>query len=332
MWKSDVFSSYKDRLRVRLNGCSEGGSFFLIGITENATEKEIYRIDISGTFKIDYEFDPVSLAIYEGVKEFYAEVSGECRIDKWSVEDIEDEKVTAYDDECFVSNGLVSVMREDGSEIRVSVIPKKTLFVGNSILLGMFSSYGMCASDKNHDYASLIAAKILELSPTSTFSRLYASPFEHSESTEAFDEWFYNSINPTTEKESFKSFESDLDLIVFQLMDNVNTPEKKEAFKKNMPELLRRVKGLSPNARIIWVYGWFMKRDIVDFIKQTCSDWKIESLDISSAHKKENYAKSGQISINPEGEEIVVKDTWITHPGNDGMAEIAKMLTKKILG
>ncbi len=332
MWKSEKFSSLEDKLKLNISGYSESGSFSLIGITENGDKKQIYKKYISENFEISYEFDPISLAIYSGISEFYGEIDCECSVDRWEISKVEDEKSSQKDNECLVDNGFVTVAQENGAEIRVSVIPKKVLFVGNSILLGMFSSYGMCATDKYHDYAYLTEQKILELSPDCTFSRLYASPFEHSESREAFDEWFYNFINPTTQKESYKSFDRDLDLIVFQLMDNVNTPEKTEAFKKNMPELLRRVKKLSPKARILWVYGWFMKREIVDFIKESCAKWNIETLDISSTRTKENEAISGQTSISPDGEKITVKDTWITHPGDGGMAAIADLIIKKIFG
>ena len=332
MWKSETFSSLEDKLKIRVSGYAEGGKFSLVGFTENGDEKTIYEKEIEGNFDLTYEFDPVSLAIYSELVKFGAKISGECHIDLWSTKKVEDTHDAIFDNENVIKNGLVPVKQENGEEILVSVIPKKVLFVGNSILLGMFSSYGMCATDKYHDYAYLTEQKILELSPDCTFSRLYASPFEHSESREAFDEWFYNFINPTTQKESYKSFDRDLDLIVFQLMDNVNTPEKTEAFKKNMPELLSRVKKLSPKARIIWVYGWFMKREIVDFIKESCAKWTRETLDISSTRTKENEAISGQTSISPDGEKITVKDTWITHPGDGGMAAIADLMIKKIFG
>ena len=332
MWKSETFSSLEDKLKINVKGNAEGGNFSLIGFTENGDEKTVYEKKIAGNFDFSYEFDPVSLAIYSGLVKFYTTISGDCRVDLWSVKEVEDTRDSARDSECVIKNGFVPVKQENGEEILVSVIPKKVLFVGNSILLGMFSSYGMCATDKYHDYAYLVSKRITEDSPECSFARLYASPFEHCVSEADFDEWFYNAVNTTTEKETFKNFESDLDLIVFQLMDNVNTPEKTEAFKKNMPELLARVKKLSPKARIVWVYGWFMKRDIVDFIKESCAKWNIETLDVSSARTLKNQAISGQTSFSPEGEKITVKDTWITHPGDGGMAAIADLMIKKIFG
>ena len=325
MWQSNHFSSSEDRMLLNIKGHCDTGVFSLIGVTESNEEKCLYSENIAGEFDISYEFDPVSLAIYSAIGKFYLTIKGECQVSNWSVNsitsDISYENNETIDSDCTDKETV---------EKEMPFNPENVLFVGNSILLGMFQSYGMCATDNKSDYAHFVSEKILERSPNCKFSKLYSSPFEHSENTEDFDDWFYNTINPTTSTKTHECFTEDLDLIILQIMDNVNTPDKKTAFKVNAPELLRRIKKLSPRARILWVYGWYMKPDIIPLIKECVSDYGIEAIDISSARKKENEACSGQISTSPSGEQIVVKDTWITHPGNLGMKRIAELILNKL--
>lgn len=311
-------------MKINVKGSSGGGVFTLVGVTESSATVSVYTTAVSGEFDISYEFDPVSLAIYSSVTSLYTEITGECHVEEFTI--------TEGDATSTASNSESAKKFCTNNENNSSFAPKKVLFVGNSILLGMFSSYGMCATDNKSDYAYHVSQSILERSPECTFSRLYVSPFEHSENTEAFDEWFYNAENPSTKTKTVECFTDDLDLIILQIMDNVNTPEKKEAFKTNAPELLKRIKDLSPKARILWVYGWFMKPDIVSVIEEACEKYGAETLDVSSTRTKEGEAYSGQISTSPNGETIVVKDTWITHPGNVGMKKIAELITDKLLG
>jgi len=332
MWTSEKFSSLEDKLNVRARGLCNGGSFSLIGICQSGEEKTVYTAELSGAFDISYTFDPVSLGVYQGIVRFYAAISGDCKVDGWEVSGIEVSPSSFADSSSRVRNGKVPVKHLDGSVSEVSVIPKKVVFAGNSLLLGMFGSYGMCATDDKHDYAYLVKQAILQRSPDCSFSKLYSSPVEHSESRADLERWFYTDPNLGTKRPACESFTQDLDLITWQLMDNVNTPAKVAAFRENLPELIRLIKSHSPNARMIWIYGWYMKPEILDLIEDTCRQWGIETLNIESAHTPDNRSYSGQISIMPSGEQTVVKDLWITHPGNSGMAAIADMMIKKIFG
>lgn len=314
-------------MKISVKGFSEDGVFSLVGITESKSTVTVYTAKVSGSFDISYEFDPVSLAIYSGVTSLYAEITGKCRVDAFNT--LEGE---ATETGAFLKKPRVSSKKAEDKESNALFMPKKVLFVGNSILLGMFSSYGMCATDNKSDYAYHVSQKILERSSDCEFTKLFVSPFEHAESKEAFDEWFYVTKDARNGMSASEYFVDDLDLIILQIMDNVNTPEKKAAFKDNAPELLRRVKELSPKARILWVYGWFMKPDMISVIEDACDKYGAETLDVSSAHTKEGEAPLKQISISPEGEDLVVKDTWITHPGNLGMKKMAELITDKLLG
>jgi hypothetical protein len=194
---------------------------------------------------------------------------------------------------------------------------KNVLFLGNSLLLGMFETYGMCATDSESDYAYYITRELKKREPECKISKLRISAFEACESYEEFENWFERA-------RSF--FKSDLDLISLQFLDNVNNEARQATLRKSFPELILRLRELCPRARIIWTYGWYMQEAVFDDAVAIADSFGIERIDISSAHIKDNESYSGQISLNAEGERIVVDDEWITHPGNSGMRAIADIM------
>ena len=171
MWTSEKFSSLEDKLRIKIKGFCPGGTLELLSVTKNGEEKIIYQADLSGSFIIMHETDPVSLAVYEKAVSFYARITSACRIDEFSTSFTPDEQSTDDEKEClsFASKNTAPVVREDGSEVQVPINPKKVLFMGNSILVGMFSTYGMCATDRYNDYAYHVSQAILERSPDCVF-------------------------------------------------------------------------------------------------------------------------------------------------------------------
>lgn len=197
----------------------------------------------------------------------------------------------------------------------------KVLFIGNSLLLGMFNKYGMCASSPEKDYAYFVQREIKKHNPDCIFTKLYASGFEHSESMEAFEDWF---------KQAEDSFSKDLGLIFIQLGDNVNTDEKILNFNKTADIFLERIKKMCPYAKIAWIHAWFNKRNTIDKLTELCARQQIEMIDISDIRTEENEARSGQICENEYGEKAVVKDAWITHPGDGGMKKIADRIIESL--
>lgn len=69
--------------------------------------------------------------------------------------------------------------------------------------------------------------------------------------------------------------------------------------------------------------SWYNGENTHDAIRVLCEKWKIEEVDIRDLYLKENQGYSGQKYINSSGEWGIVKDTWITHPGDEGMKKIA---------
>ena len=202
--------------------------------------------------------------------------------------------------------------------------PKKVLLLGNSLLLGMFEKYGMCSTDPESDYAYYLSRKLCEANPECQISKLRISAFEACESVEEFEAWY--------DKVSEQFFDPELDFISLQFLDNVNNEKRWETLHTSFPTLLQRFKDRCPKARIVWTYGWYMHDEIFDFALETAKKFGIETIDVGSAHTKENESYSGQISLNAEGEPITVDDEWITHPGNSGMRAIADIMIAHIFG
>ena len=55
---------------------------------------------------------------------------------------------------------------------------KKVLLLGNSLLLGMFDTYGMCSTDPNSDYAYYLTCELKKREPDCKISKFRISAFE----------------------------------------------------------------------------------------------------------------------------------------------------------
>ena len=125
-------------------------------------------------------------------------------------------------------------------------------------------------------------------------------------------------------------FDSDTDLIIIQMTDNVNTDAKISVFNKNLDYFITTIKQMCRNARIVWVHGWYNKYNTYERLIEISKKYSIELIDISTLRCKENESYSGQHCINAVGEKIIVRDTWITHPGNAGMKVIADKIIETL--
>lgn len=297
--------------------------------------------DKDGNFDIRYNFDPISLAVYNNAVSFQVNILGLCDNSEFSLVSVsaEEGEESAYDS----SNGIdiikksqdgrcvVPVMQTDGSIIDADAVPGKVLFIGNSLLLGMHNTYGMCSSAPDKDYSYRVSEYIKSINPECTFTKLHGSGFEHSESVDIFEEWLFNTDNVYTGKPACQSFDAEIDLIFIQLGDNVNTDEKRATFMTTADMFVEFIKRTCPKARIIWIYGWYGTKMVFDKIRDVTGKWHMETVFIGSLRGEENESYSGMKYYNPEtGAESVVKDTWITHPGDKGMEKIANAIIDKI--
>ena len=346
---TDLFTSLEDRCNIHITGEAQDSNaeiyFRLCLYNKENVEKDICSKKIEknpdNSFKISYSFDPVSLSIYQDAVSFRVFISSKHNYTKFKITEffIDDKKSTHQNDITYKpvnnitvdsnNNQRVIVTHIDGTAVLVPIIPRKVLFVGNSLLLGMFTLYGMCSTDSKSDYAHHVEQKIRSINPECTFKKLYASTFEHSETDEESLNWF-NAENLYSKKPAIESFDADTDLIILQMTDNVNTEAKISVFKKNVDQFITTIKKQCPNARIIWIFGWYNKYNTYEKLIEISQKYSIELVDISELHNTTNEAFSGQTCINAEGEIVTVRDTWITHPGNKGMTAIADKIIKTL--
>lgn len=342
-----LFDSFIEKVQISFHGESMPDSiirYTLYSYDDDGKENMVYTTSVKGNFGVDYCFDPVSLAVYQNAVSFKFSLcavtdTAEFYLDKFVIIEGDDGAKADDESELQINNIVtlendkrgVSVLQKNGEKLVVPIVPKKVLFVGNSILLGMFNTYGMCATSPEKDYAYYVQQEILKLNPDCEFYKLHGGGFEHSESAEAFESWFYHIENKYTNKPAVESFTEDLDLILIQLADNVNTEAKIANFKVNSELLLESIKERSPKARILWIYGWYNKYNSVEKLMELSKRWQMEIVDISGLRSKENESYTGQLSKDVEGQSVVVKDAWVTHPGDKGMKEIGKKIVQALM-
>lgn len=218
---------------------------------------------------------------------------------------------------------------DDGNIISIPNVPKKTVMLGNSLLLGM-QFYGMCASAPDKDYAFYIQQEILKRCPTATFDKIFASPFETAETDEMYETWWENPSTRGTKKTVKDIFTSDTELIIVQLGDNVNNTARVNAFPKHADRLISSMRALCPRARIIWVMGFYNRRNTYDMLSALSRKWAFPIVDISDLNVAENQSFSGAEYTLEDGTKAIVKDGWITHPGDEGMKKIAERIIDAI--
>ena len=309
------FSTLKDTVSVEAECISDGDVYLnLIGIKTDG-KTEVFRSDklVGGT--LSYTYDPINLSVYRDMQSFYVEIyaKGDARVELKRF-CVTDEVELAVNTE----EAQVSQQKHDA--------PNKMLFMGNSLLLGMEMSFGMCSSAKDKDYFYHVSEYVKTKSPRCIFEKLHASPFEHCESLEEFEEAYYTAPNTYTGKPMCESFTEDLDVIVLQAGDNINTESKNQTFAKSGDLFIERIKKASPRARIIWVHGWYNREPTYSYIVGLCKRWGIERLEIGDTRSYEAEAHDYPNFINKEGNPTPIKDTWRTHPGDIGMKRIADKL------
>jgi hypothetical protein len=277
-----------------------------------------------------YRFDPISLAVYHDSQEFLVEICAEAStvLDFSVCEEYEDGVAAAEETPdvtliCEDGSRGIYVKRLDGVRELVPTVPKKGIIMGNSLVLGMFNAYGMCSSASDKDYFHYVTTEIKKYNPDFTCARVHGSGFEQSETDEAYSKWLYEDPNPGTGKPTYLSFEPDVDFIIIQLTDNVNTDEKVVKFNERLDTFLEMIKTMCPKARIIWVHGWYNYLRTADKLKESCERFEIERINIRDLYTVKNQAREQKYATRPDGSVIEVPDRWISHPGDLGMKKIA---------
>ena len=92
----------------------------------------------------------------------------------------------------------------------------------------------------------------------------------------------------------------DLDLVVIQIGDNVNTSRKREAFEQGAKELIATIKAYAPRARIVWIYGWYVSNSVIKSVKNACKQYAVTLVAIDGINKAGNRSSIGTVITRVE--------------------------------
>ena len=174
----------------------------------------------------------------------------------------------------------------DGTLTTIPAIPSKAVFFGNSLLLGS-GTYGMAASDDEHDYYYLINDYITSnLNNSFTASRYSGTAFE-------------SITNPANISSNINSLLSHLvgdeSLVIVQLGDNVNTSEKLEVFKTSCKMLLSAIRNKCNNARVVWLGMWYGNSTKYSIISNACFNTGCDFVSMIKLNKKTGASYIGAV-------------------------------------
>lgn len=330
----------------------------------NSAGKESFKklLDVSetGTLKQTLEIDCASFIVYNDAVNFRIRINcnaaGTLTINDFTVYEASDIETSKYYSDNFldmtnnVFNGLNAIEQEatetkrivltngkgekydlqvdnNGNIIAVPHIPKKVLFMGNSLVFGMNNTddrnnaFGMAATDYTKDYVYNTEQEILKKNSKATFTRLYSSPFEHSETIESATKFINDNI---------AMFSSDLDLVVVQMSENVNTDKKRNVFNTSFPKLIQTIRVNSPKAKILCVGGWFAESVVTEKMLETCINYGCSYLSIHDLFTSENLGVVGATVTYKNGKTGNILEAWHTHPGDKGHKAISDKIVNAL--
>ena len=215
---------------------------------------------------------------------------------------------------------------DNGNLQLIDVIPNKTLFIGNSLLIGNQHdnyAFGMCATDINNDYYHHITQYILNIKPNATFEKISGTDFEGATSQNTVNNFLSNTLLP--------HLDDNIQLVIVQLGDNVNTQEKVTMFNSSCLELLQFIRTYAPNSRVVFVGEWYSSAQRQTIIANACKNSGCQFVDISNLNTTENQATIGTIITFPDGYTRTVTSAGVaSHPSNIGFEKIANKIIENI--
>jgi hypothetical protein len=212
----------------------------------------------------------------------------------------------------------VSQVDANGNMSVAPVFPENALFLGNSLLLG-FKEYGMAASMAGRDYFNLVGNAIRKVKPEYVANRLQANPWEGCTTVEAQDKYLNNTVKPM--------LGNDLELVVVQLGDNVNTDDRKAVFAEGAKNLLKFIRINCPKARVAWVGAWYSDAEKQAVMKNSCELTGSVFVNIWDLNTIENQSVVGNTYTMSDGTVNVIADAGVaSHPSDDGMKAIANRI------
>ena len=196
--------------------------------------------------------------------------------------------------------------------------PNKVRVFGNS-LTATPEGFGLAASDPQHDYYYLMSQYILGKNSKADIQRHATGSWEWSTNSSDRQKAFDDSFKPY--------LDADTDLVIVQCMENVGTTAAKQTLAQDSISLLQNIKKCSPNAQIIWMYGWWGDHTVFDPAQNACDKVGakgINLIDIGTQKSMQSYA--GQSRTLQNGTVRKIQENEASHPSDAGMKAIADRL------
>ena len=218
-------------------------------------------------------------AVYEYVEKVKTDINNEISSIKEQINNYNPPSTTIIG--CNMHKYAINVCNNE--LIAIDKTPTNCLFVGNSLLLGN-KEFGMCASDSNHDYVAILKNKY----GFTDYERLSGTTFEGATSENIATQWMNNTLLP--------HLTNDLNFVMIQLGDNVNTPEKQSLFKNTTClKLCQFVKQHAPKAIIYWAGLWYQEQ-LKETIKSCCEQTGLTFIDFTGlSGSTENQSAIGNV-------------------------------------
>lgn len=214
----------------------------------------------------------------------------------------------------------------DGTLFTVPIVPDKMLILGNSIVFGFQNAaqterFGMAATRAEYDFANQVIAYTQAVNPNVAVSKLYSSPFEHSTTSADAQAFITNNLS---------YFANDINLVIIEMGDNVNTAEKRAVFVDSFPLLLETIRSNCPRARIMLVGIWFNNGNVFKIMTENAQKYGCTFVDIRGIRSPETQGELGATVYFSDGTTTTVTEARVTHPGNLGMEKIAEAIETKL--
>ena len=202
-------------------------------------------------------------------------------------------------------------------------LPQKVLVTGNSLTLG-FGTHGMASTRVDTDWFFHVSAGLKAANPEVQIKRVSRGNWEGETNGAARLRELEENLAP--------HLEPDTDLILVQLGDNVNTPEKRETFRTDAADAIRWFHSKCPQARVIWIYGWYNMEENMALLKEALAETNTELADISEPSplpECRNFV--GAHYVGADGKDHVIESPGVaSHPNDLGMKKIAEIVLATI--
>lgn len=221
-------------------------------------------------------------------------------------------------------NGNVYFLKVVNGQLTiVPAIANNVLYIGNSLLLG-FDTFGMAASDSDNDYYAYVNDYLESKGATLNTDKLRGSDWESKTSYADQNTWMQNYLLP--------KLNSNLELVIVQLGDNVNTAEKQAVFAQGAINLLTYIKQHAPLARIAWVGAWYTTSTKQQQMAAACKQCGATFIDISLLPDVEgNRNHIGGEWTDDNGVVHVIDNSGVaSHPSSQGMRAVADAIIESL--